>query len=169
MGPETWGPHGWKFIHFITMAYPTHPSKYDKENYKRFFMDLAHVIPCSLCGDNYKDHLRMYPLDDHVLENQENLMEWGVKMHNLVNQSNDKKIYSNDEAFKLINEESIKDMSKCNNIKSNPMENNESTKRESKFIYLIVFILIAIFIACIYYKDYSKKYLSSFNSNVNIK
>ena len=91
MGPDTWGPHGWKFIHFITMAYPDHPSRYDKQNYKNFFLNLSHVIPCSLCADNYKDHLRQYPLTEEVLSNQENLMKWGIKMHNLVNEENQKK------------------------------------------------------------------------------
>ena len=149
MGPETWGPHGWKFIHFITMAYPTHPSKYDKENYRRFFNDLAHVIPCSLCADNYKDHIRMYPLDDNVLANQESLMEWGVLMHNLVNQSNDKKIFSKDEAFKLINEEDIKERSKCNQLINNQTVQDDSSQFIFKsVIYLFIILIIIFMIYC---------------------
>ena len=145
MGPETWGPHGWKFIHFITMAYPTHPSRYDKENYRNFFTNLSHVIPCSLCADNYKDHLRIFPLNDDVLSSQENLMDWGVKMHNLVNESNQKKVYSKEDAFKLISQEDIKDRATCKNLIENqnpqqPHQNNNS----GSFIYIILFLIIIV-------------------------
>ena len=157
MGPETWGPHGWKFIHFITMAYPSHPSKYDKKHYKDFFTNLSHVIPCSLCADNYKDHLRIYPLNDFVLNSRDNLMDWGVKMHNLVNQSNNKKIYSKEDAFKLIAEEDFRDKENCNIGRT---KNNSFTKYFI-IITLIIFGLILAF-------QFSKFYIEA-NSINNIE
>ena len=149
MGPDTWGPHGWKFIHFITMAYPDHPSRYDKQNYKNFFLNLSHVIPCSLCADNYKDHLRQYPLTEEVLSNQENLMKWGIKMHNLVNEENQKKIFSNEEAYKLISKEDVADRSNCKRIiEENKVYNYSENKLNiSSFIFcLFIFVGIIIFI-----------------------
>ena len=32
-GPDKWGPHGWKFIHYVTLGYPHKPSKSDKLKY----------------------------------------------------------------------------------------------------------------------------------------
>lgn len=149
MGPETWGPHGWKFIHFITMAYPTHPSKYDKDNYRNFFKDLAHVIPCSLCADNYKDHLRIFPLSNDVLSSRDNLMEWGVKMHNLVNKSNNKKEYSKEEAYKLINEQKNEEgMCKA------PKENVSNSF--SKKIITVTMIIFGLLLAYQIYLLYAK-------------
>jgi hypothetical protein len=152
MGPETWGPHGWKFIHFITMAYPDYPSRYDKQNYKNFFINLSHVIPCSLCGDNYKDHLRQYPLTDDVLSSQTNLMEWGIKMHNLVNEENRKKVFSNEEAYKLISKEDVTDRSNCKRIIEENKVNNysENNYNNSSFIFCLC-IIVGIIIFIQYY------------------
>lgn len=142
MGPETWGPHGWKFIHFITMAYPTHPSRYDKENYRNFFTNLSHVIPCSLCADNYKDHLRIFPLTDDVLSCQDNLMDWGIKMHNLVNKSNQKKEFSKEDAFKLISQEDVTDRATCKKlIEEQKLQQNNNL---GSFSYIILFLIIIV-------------------------
>jgi len=141
MGPETWGPHGWKFIHFITMGYPIHPSKYDKENYLKFFNSLTKVIPCSFCADHFKDHLRMHPLDNKVLSSRENLMEWGIKMHNLVNIMNNKKSLTKKEGIKLIKEEDIRDRKNCGIVQPN----NEPIN-----IYIIILLFAFGFLI---YKD----------------
>ena len=106
-GPDQWGPHGWKFIHYITMGYPDKPTQEDRIKYKKFFISLSGIIPCVLCRINYKNHIKDYPITDKVLKNQKNLMAWGVLMHNLVNKENNKKeipikqgiqmIYDNDD------------------------------------------------------------------------
>ena len=113
MGPNIWGPYGWKFIHFVALAYPNKPSNIDKENYKIFFESLSHVIPCSLCADNYKDHLRIYPLTDEILDNKQNLVKWSVDMHNLVNKENEKEVYSYDKAITEISNSYDKESEQC--------------------------------------------------------
>ena len=47
--PNLWGPHGWKFIHYVTFGYPINPTNQDKENYKMFFLSLQNILPCSKC------------------------------------------------------------------------------------------------------------------------
>ena len=37
MDPEVWGPHGWYFLHSITLAYPDNPTDDDKTYHKNFF------------------------------------------------------------------------------------------------------------------------------------
>lgn len=101
-GPDKWGPHGWKFIHYITLGYPDRPTSDHKNRYKKFFLTLTGVIPCVLCRNNYIKHLKEYPISDKVLKNKKNLMGWGVLMHNLVNKSNNKKVVPIDKGIQMI-------------------------------------------------------------------
>jgi hypothetical protein len=101
-GPDVWGPHGWRFIHFVTMGYPDNPTTEDKKIYKNFLESIQTVLPCKLCANNYKDHLKDYPLNDETLKDKESLMAWGVKVHNLVNKENGKKVYDVNEGISNI-------------------------------------------------------------------
>ena len=142
-GPDEWGPHGGKFIHYITLGYPDKPSKDDKNKYKNFFLSLSNVIPCILCKMNYKKHLKEYPIDESVLKNQKNLMAWGIKVHNLVNKSNNKKTISVDKGIKLIKEND----DTCNVENFSEVESEKKLKVK-KFVYIspiIIFGIILIF------------------------
>ena len=105
MGPDVWGPHGWKFLHFVTIGYPENPTENDKKRYKSFFSLLKHILPCNICSDNYKGHIEKYPLTDDILSDKSKFINWGIKMHNLVNIENNSKVYSDEEALKLILQE----------------------------------------------------------------
>lgn len=102
MGPDVWGPHGWKFLHFVSLGYPENPTEIDKRKYRTFFTLIKNVLPCSLCADNYRKHLDENPLTESILNNREKFISWCIKMHNLVNIENNSKVYSDDEALKLI-------------------------------------------------------------------
>jgi hypothetical protein len=103
-GPDIWGPHGWKFLHYVTMGYPDNPTQDDKNTYKQFFELFSHTIPCNLCATNYKYHLQLYPLSDFNLENKMRLIQWGISMHNLVNDSHKKKVYTYEEGLEEISQ-----------------------------------------------------------------
>ncbi len=159
-GPEIWGPHGWKFIHYITLGYPSNPTNKDKEEYYDFFMNLANVIPCSICENHFKEHLKITPLDDDALSSRENLMAWGITMHNHVNARNSKKIYSVKDALRAIIEnddrcilkknEELKNTSIDISDKSEKFENN-STNNSSNNMTLFLSISIIINILLILY------------------
>ena len=100
MNPEIWGPHGWFFLHRITLAYPDNPTNEDKLMYKHFFHNVGNVLPCDTCKIHYGQNISTYPIDKH-LDNRESLSRWLVTMHNLVNDSLGKKRISYD---KFINE-----------------------------------------------------------------
>ena len=84
IGSADWGPHGWKFIHYITLGYPKLPSKEDKKNFKLFFELIKDIVPCSICQYNYENHLKIYPLTDNILSNRFKMMKWGIDMHNAI-------------------------------------------------------------------------------------
>jgi hypothetical protein len=151
-GPDVWGPHGWKFIHYITLGYPVIPTEEDKKNYYNFFHALRYVIPCSICGNHYKENLEKTPLDDDALSSKMKLVEWGIKMHNHVNKLNRKKEYTFEEGLALL----LKNKEECY-IEKNKNDDDDDDKvesfenKDSKYIQYIVIISILVNILLIMY------------------
>lgn len=85
MLPEVWGPWAWKFLHTITLDYPEYPTDSDRQSYYQYFHSLQYVLPCEKCRMNLKHHLNKYPLNDEVLSSRNNLVKWGIDLHNVVN------------------------------------------------------------------------------------
>jgi len=98
--PDVWGPHGWKFLHYVTFGYPENPTNQDKENYKKFFYSLANVLPCKKCSNNFKKNLADYPIESG-LENKDSLIKWMIDVHNAVNYELDKPILEYDDAMDI--------------------------------------------------------------------
>ena len=96
MNPKLWGESAWKFLHYVTFAYPNNPSIIEKNNYKNFFLDLTNVLPCHVCKENYKEHLKKLPLTDNVLSNKFSLVIWLFNVHNEVNTSLGRKRFNFD-------------------------------------------------------------------------
>jgi len=92
--PTVWGPKGWFFLDTIILSYPDNPSKEQKEDFASFLYSIGTMLPCQKCGYNYKDHLKLNPLTDKVLDNRDNLLEWWLKMHNLVRMEQNKEMFS---------------------------------------------------------------------------
>ena len=143
-GPDVWGPHGWKFIHFITLGYPMKPSNEIKKQYFDFFSCLSNVIPCKICEKHFKEHIKLYPLTDEILSNKLLFIKWGIDMHNLVNQSNNKKMFSFNEGYKHI-------------LNDNKEKCSIEHFGNNKVYFLILFpIILLICILMIYIKVYRK-------------
>tara|TARA_B100000902_G_C27300675_1_gene912599 strand:+ start:2117 stop:2533 length:417 start_codon:yes stop_codon:yes gene_type:complete len=98
--PDIWGPHGWKFLHYISFGYPENPTINIKNQYKNFFLSLEHVLPCVRCSNHYRENLSKYSLDE-ALTNRDSLIRWVIDIHNDVNRDNNKKVYDYDEAIQL--------------------------------------------------------------------
>lgn len=98
--PIIWGPHGWKFMHYVSLGYPNNPSEEDKKNYKTFYTSLQHILPCAKCAHNYSHNLIKYPIDNH-LSNRDSLVRWVIDIHNQVNNETGKKEYTYEEALSL--------------------------------------------------------------------
>ena len=98
--PSIWGPHGWKFMHYVSLGYPSNPSEEDKKNYKTFYTSLQHILPCAKCANNYSHNLIKYPIDNH-LSSRDTLVRWVIDIHNQVNNETGKKEYTYEEALSL--------------------------------------------------------------------
>ena len=154
LGPEVWGPHGWKFIHYVTLAYPLYPTDEHKEKYKAFFTLLSDILPCPMCGKHYKEHLLLLPLTDTVLYCRENLVNWGIDMHNMVNASKDKEILDYTKARELIGNDTVCTPDTFAN--TNPQQIKpiilQETKSNNGLFYLMFIVFTLIGIAIIYKK-----------------
>lgn len=151
-GPEVWGPHGWKFIHYVTLAYPVYPTDEQKEKYKAFFTLLSDILPCPMCGKHYKEHLLLLPLTDTVLSCRENLVNWAIDMHNMVNADKNKEIVDYAKARELIGKDTVCNVdtfSNTNSVKANIIQ---ETKTNSELYYLMFIVFTLIGIAIIYKK-----------------
>ena len=154
-GPDVWGPHGWKFIHYITLGYPVVPNEEDKKNYYNFFHALRYVIPCSICGNHFKENLEKTPLDDDSLSTKMKLIEWGIKMHNHVNKINRKKEYTVEEGLQIL----LTNKESCYIEKKDEDEVESFENKDSKNIQYLVTISILVNILLIMYilfKSYKK-------------
>ena len=98
--PTIWGPHGWKFLHFVSLGYPDNPTDTDKNYYKNFYYSLQYVLPCEKCAMNYKNNILEYPIDNH-LSNRDSLVRWVIDIHNKVNKETGQKELEYEEAISL--------------------------------------------------------------------
>ena len=149
-GPDTWGPHGWKFIHFIALGYPNNPSEQDKVKYKNFFYLLGDVIPCIVCANHYKKNLEKINIDNY-LHSKNTLLHWTISMHNEVNISNGKPTYTFEEGMKMIVDG--QGPIYCNEDFSNTNSNNvnESNNMINSNNYILILFLVLIIIILILY------------------
>jgi hypothetical protein len=99
--PNLWGPHGWAFLHYITLSYPDKPTQQDKNNIITFFNSVGNVLPCEKCRYNFDSHLKKFPLDNNTVNSRYNLVNWLVNIHNEVNLMNGKKTVSFDESVQI--------------------------------------------------------------------
>jgi hypothetical protein len=84
--PSVWGPFFWHTIHFVAIAYSKQPTYSDKKAAKEFYESLQQLLPCPICREHLKIHLRKYPITPH-LDRKEDLFKWTVILHNEVNKS----------------------------------------------------------------------------------
>ena len=98
MDPEIWGSGLWLFLHTIAINYPKEPTAIDKKNMYNFLSSLTTIIPCEKCRLNYIKHINELPISSH-LDNRNDLFQWTVEMHNMVNKELNKPIMTLDDAI----------------------------------------------------------------------
>lgn len=131
INPSLWGPHYWKVMHYITIAYPDNPTPQDKEDIKNFFMAMGKVLPCENCRIHYAMNIQKYPLTNDILSSKYKIINWAKDIHNEVNIRTGKKPLSYEDVI-----EGCKKQNKINKIE----------------IITIVLLIILMIIICVYIK-----------------
>ena len=105
MNPKLWGPHGWVFLHSITMNYPKQPTDQDKHIYKQFFKSLQFILPCQKCAHHYSENIQENPIES-ALDSRDSLVRWLIEIHNEVNKDLGKPTLTYEQVideYKMIN------------------------------------------------------------------
>lgn len=105
INPIIWGSHLWKYLHYLTLAYPDSPPLETQMLYKDFFLNLHNFIPCEKCRINYKRHLEELPLTDEILRSRNSLIRWLFDIHNIVNKETGKKQLGFDEFLDIYTQD----------------------------------------------------------------
>lgn len=147
--PNIWGSNAWKFMHYITIAYPIQPNEEIKKNAYNFFMSLKYLLPCEKCRYNFGHHLQKHPLTNEILSSRDLLIDWLIGIHNDVNIDTGKPI--------LIREQILKEY-------MNPIENKShynstilfdyiyNTDNRILTIFIVIILLLIIMIILHYYR-----------------
>ncbi len=162
MNQNIWGPHLWFSLHTISFTYPLKPKDDDKENYKNFFTELQHVIPCSVCKKNYIRHLKEFPVNEH-LNSRKDIVYWVIDLHNMVNSETGKRVLSYDEALKRYSDVYKKKITltpedagevEC---KNGTCDNDSDKFIIPNYIIYIMIIVILVYLLYMFHKKYKIK------------
>jgi hypothetical protein len=150
MNQNLWGPKYWFTLHTISFEYPMYPTDNDKRIYQQIFTSFQHVLPCSVCRENYKKNLKEHPIENY-LENRKTLVYWVIDIHNKVNVETGKRTYSYDEIIlmyeKLLNNP-IKLYGGLN------MHKKYTSKKYITSLLILLIILLLVIIIKKHVRDY---------------
>jgi len=145
MDPTVWGPKLWFFIHTIALNFPENPTFEQKKTYESFFDNLKYIIPCDKCRLHYTQRQQVNPVSKYLTDPNA-LFMYTIDLHNEVNKSLGKRIYSYEEVSNLYK-----------NHYNNPYKfSNIKKKIFNKKNIIIVTVIIMVFLVIRHYK---KKYL----------
>ena len=156
MNQNIWGSSMWFSLHTITMNYPNNPTYIDAEEYKKFFTSLKNIIPCKVCKDNYKRHLKEYPIENH-LYNKKTLVYWLIDIHNMVNSEIGKKVISYEKVIEKYERIYNKKILEDNELIRREYKIEYKNKRKNNTELLFLLLSIVIILGIIYYYESKKK------------
>ena len=144
MEPKVWGPKLWFFIHTIALNFPDNPTFQDIGNYEHFFENLKHIIPCDKCRLHYTQRLQANPVRKYLTDANA-LFIYTIDLHNEVNKSLGKRIYSYDEVAKIYKYHY-----------NNPYSLGNIKRKIFTIKNMVVLLLVILFV--LFIRHYKKKY-----------
>jgi hypothetical protein len=134
INPKHWGPHTWFFLESIMLSYPDVPSNDYKKSMETFLKLLTNILPCEKCRYNYKDHLEKFPLNNKILSNKNDMMDWLTQIHNEVNKISGKKILKSSDVIDY--------------------HKNKIKKYNNSFIIFTIILVLIVFIIILFKYNY---------------
>jgi hypothetical protein len=146
MKPTIWGKYMWMSIHLIALGYPNNPTQEVKNAYYSYFNELHKVIPCVACSNNYVRHIAEMPLTEQVLSSRNNLFDWTINLHNVVNKMLGKEVISKEHAYTIFTSQITKQNDAMTNAFRSLSSQNTTmyVARKICIIMNLMLILIAI-------------------------
>lgn len=93
-----WGPYFWGSLHLACLSTSVELSEQEKEAVRTFVDSLTKLLPCPMCRVHFAEVLAKIPLEPALASGPE-LFSWSVAVHNEVNMSIGKPVYTVEEAF----------------------------------------------------------------------
>ena len=132
MDPIVWGPKLWFFIHTVSLNFPNNPTFEEIKNYESFFENLKYIIPCEKCRLHYSQRLSANPVSKYLTDSN-TLFIYTIDLHNEVNKSLGKRIYSYEEVAKLYR-----------NHYNSPYKLNKIFSTKNIIILAVILIIIGL-------------------------
>lgn len=100
--PRVWGPAFWFTLHNSSARYPVNASPVCRKAMKDFILGMPIMIPCEECADHATAHIEAnHSRLDEVTSGRQQLFNFFVDFHNLVNRRYGKPVMGYEEAFSL--------------------------------------------------------------------
>jgi len=80
-----WSRAFWTALFATALGYPMDPKINDQFNYKRFYLDIQHILPCQKCRKHYRANLKKLPINPFLRGGRDSLFAWVLRMHNIIN------------------------------------------------------------------------------------
>lgn len=144
MKPDIWGSNYWFMFHVSALSYPENPNENDIMSFYNLYNNFWRFIPCKLCSDNYKKHIKLLPLEEHIYS-RDDLFKWTVNFHNIVNESLNKPIMTISYAYEYYKPENLRQ------LQTNRMKECVSHGFEMNTLFWINIIVIVLVIVSIFY------------------
>ena len=145
MDPTVWGPKLWFFIHTLALNFPTNPTFEEVKSYESFFDNLKYILPCDKCRLHYIQRQNTNPVSKYLTDPNA-LFMYTIDLHNEVNKSLGKRVYSYEEVSNMYK-----------NHYNKPYKFNTIWKKIFNIKNLIIVIVIIVLILLM--RHYKKKYL----------
>lgn len=141
--PNIWGSNYWFMFHVSALSYPDHPTENDIMSFYQLYSNFWRFIPCKMCSDNYRKHIKIIPIEEKIYSRDE-LFKWTVDFHNIVNDSLNKPTMSLSYAYEYYKQENL-----VKQVNNKP--NCSFYTFEMNLLFFINIIVILSVVACIIY------------------
>jgi hypothetical protein len=125
-----WGPYFWGSLHLACLSTSVELSEQDKEAVRTFVDSLTKILPCPMCRVHFAEVLAKIPIEP-ALQSGPDLFNWSVAVHNEVNLSIGKPVYTVEEAFNYW-------------IGAMSIEKNNVTEVDPMVILVVILIMLLL-------------------------
>lgn len=100
-----WGYYYWGVIHITLQCFPLSTSE-DFKQLEIFLTSFGNSLPCPACRQHYLDYIGQHPaptsMNGPVVKRRNDLVQWGIDLHNAVNQRTAKPVLTDADAMNEI-------------------------------------------------------------------